>query len=69
MACRVVLHIREQGEMDRKGSVLSEQITGPLQFAAPSQRTANPVITDISEDSTVNQSGPTGAGTSTGTWR
>lgn len=50
LACRVVLHIREQGEKERELLLPSEQMTGPLRFAQTTQRTG-PIMTSISEES------------------
>jgi len=49
LACRVVLHIREQGDRERKGLLPSQQITGPLCFARSSQETTDPNMTGTSE--------------------
>ncbi len=48
LACRVVLHIREQGEREKQLLFPSELMTGPLRFAQATQRTG-PVATGISE--------------------
>lgn len=49
LACRVVLHIREQGEKEKQLLLPSEQMTGPLRFAQATQKTG-PIVTDISEE-------------------
>ncbi len=47
LACRVVLHIREQGEKEKQLLFPSELITGPMRFVQATQRTG-PVVTSIS---------------------
>ena len=46
-ACRVVLHIREQ--KDVQSLLSSGQVTGPLRFAPAAQRTG-PILTSVNEE-------------------
>ncbi len=48
LACRVVLHIREQVQKEKQLFFQSEQATGLLNFAQATQR--GPVATGISEE-------------------
>lgn len=45
LTCRVVLHIREQGEIEKRSNMTSDKMTGPICFAHTTQR-----ATDISEE-------------------